>query len=414
MNPELVDFQKLGQEQRYRIFEYLVKVKEIGSRDLDVTPSYMNMVKNRKRPITDKLLEKMLRYLTVEEYAELTGIRIPIEEVDASTVVKVLKAALAKPELKYLVVDLVQDALREELATAKAVRVREDHLKRFEKALSVKSPKTRENHLLYLKRALRDLDFELSADKIQDYLLELQEESPNVAQMVGKTLKLFIKTAVKDMALYHSFKTPKPSEKLSETPLSLEQVQAVAKAIEWPPAKAFYSLLAESGIRPGELFELQLSSLDLNERCLRPMMLRNTKRSYISFFGEDVKEYLEQVYLPYRESWLKQVKAGVENLLGEDVNKWQSKLFPFKQKHIRLAIYEAMDKALGWRFKLYDLRSFHASYLTLKGVPAQVIDILQGRAPPKMFKVLAQHYLAFSLQDLKKLYDQAALKALKP
>jgi len=32
-----------------------------------------------------------------------------------------------------------------------------------------------------------------------------------------------------------------------------------------------------------------------------------------------------------------------------------------------------MDKALGWRFKLYELRAFYATYMSLKGIPGQVI-----------------------------------------
>jgi intergrase/recombinase len=40
-----------------------------------------------------------------------------------------------------------------------------------------------------------------------------------------------------------------------------------------------------------------------------------------------------------------------------------------------------MDRALGRRFRLYDLRAFYASYMSLKGVPGQIIDLLQGRVP---------------------------------
>ena len=71
-----------------------------------------------------------------------------------------------------------------------------------------------------------------------------------------------------------------------------------------------------------------------------------------------------------------------------------------------------MDKALGWRFKLYELRAFYATYMSLKGIPGQVIDLLQGRVPPREYKILIQHYLAFNLEDLRRLYDKASLNIL--
>ena len=71
-----------------------------------------------------------------------------------------------------------------------------------------------------------------------------------------------------------------------------------------------------------------------------------------------------------------------------------------------------MDKALGGRFRLYDLRSFFASYMSLEGLPGQAIDILQGRVPPREFRVLAQHYLAFSVEGLRRMYGQAGLSVL--
>jgi intergrase/recombinase len=87
-------------------------------------------------------------------------------------------------------------------------------------------------------------------------------------------------------------------------------------------------------------------------------------------------------------------------------------LFPFKDSALRAAIYDAMDRALGRRFRLYDLRAFFASYMSLKGVPGQIIDLLQGRVPPREFQVLARHYLAVSVRELRDIYDRAGLIVL--
>jgi intergrase/recombinase len=72
-----------------------------------------------------------------------------------------------------------------------------------------------------------------------------------------------------------------------------------------------------------------------------------------------------------------------------------------------------MDRVLGRRFRLYDLRAFYASYMSLRGVPGQVIDLLQGRAPPKEFQVLARHYLAIGIKELREIYDRAGLVVLE-
>ena len=71
-----------------------------------------------------------------------------------------------------------------------------------------------------------------------------------------------------------------------------------------------------------------------------------------------------------------------------------------------------MEKTLGRRFKLYDLRAFFATYMSIKKVPGQIIDLLQGRTPPKEYEILQRHYLALSIRDLKEIYDKAAPRAL--
>ncbi|MCS7386511.1 MAG: integrase [archaeon GB-1867-005] len=72
-----------------------------------------------------------------------------------------------------------------------------------------------------------------------------------------------------------------------------------------------------------------------------------------------------------------------------------------------------MEKTLGRRFKLYDLRAFFATYMSIKKVPGQIIDIIQGRVPPKQFKILVRHYLAITTEELRKIYDEANLTTLE-
>ncbi len=428
VDPSLVDLKSLGDEARFKIFDYLWG-KGVGSSELGIDPTYANKIKNRKARVSDALLEKMLRLLSVDEFAMLVGssttqqmlqqptIREPQSLGEAAIAldqyVRGLELVLERyPQLSNLAYQKLVELLKSRVR-GYSVAVTREHVEAFEKLLKSKAPKTRVERMRYLRRALEDLGWELSAERLQEYIAELQEESPNVAQHTAKALKLFIKYALRDPNLYNAFKTPKVELSLVAEPLTLEEVRAVARAIDWPPAKAYFALLAETGLRPSELLNAKVQDLDLGERMLKIMKANNTtKRSYIAFFSVKLRDYLKEEYLPYREEFIEAREVSVRNLLKEGVAEWKSLLFPFKDSALRAAIYDGMDKALGRRFRLYDLRAFYATYLSLRGVPGQIIDLLQGRVPPREFQVLARHYLAINVKELRDIYDKAELTVI--
>jgi integrase len=423
-----VDLRSLGDEVRFRIFDYLWS-KGVGSSELGIDPTYANKIKNRKARVSDALLERMLRMLSVDEFAMLVGsstaqhtlqqltVREPQSLGEAAIAldqyVRGLELVLEKyPQLSNIAYQKLVELLKSRVR-GYSVTVTREHLEAFERLLKSKAPKTREERLRYLRKTLEDLGWELSAERLQEYIAELSEESPHVAQHTAKALKLFIKHVLRDPNLYTAFKTPKVEYGLAAEPLTLEEVRAVARAIDWPPAKAYFALLAETGLRPSEILNARVQDLDLNERMLRIMKANNTtKRSYIAFFSEKLRDYLREEYLPYREEFIEVREASVRNLLKEGVGEWRNLLFPFKDSALRAAIYDAMDRTLGRRFRLYDLRAFFASYMSLKGVPGQIIDLLQGRVPPREFQVLARHYLAVNIRELRDVYDRAGLAIL--
>jgi integrase len=429
VDPSLVDFRSLGDEVRFRIFDYLWG-RGVRSSELGVDPTYANKIKNRKARVSDALLERMLRMLSVDEFAMLVGSSSAQQSLQQLTVrepqslgeaaialeqhVRGLELVLEKyPQLSNLAYQKLVELLKSRVR-GYSVAVTREHVEGFEKLLKSKAPKTREERMMYLRRALNDLDWELSAERLQEYIAELSEESPHVARHIAVTLKAFIKHMIKDPNLYSAFKTPRVEYGLTAEPLTLEEVRAVAKAIEWPPAKAYFALLAETGLRPGEVLNARMQDLDLNERMLKVMKAGNsTKRSYIAFFSPQLRDYLRDVYLPYREEFIEVREASVRNLLKEGVAEWRNLLLPFRDSALRAAIYGAMDKALGRRFRLYDLRAFYASYMSLKGVPGQIIDLLQGRVPPREYQVLARHYLAVNIRELREVYDKAKLTILE-
>ncbi len=219
---------------------------------------------------------------------------------------------------------------------------------------------------------------------------------------------------LRDRVLYDSFTTPQPPERLwrDDVP-TLEEVKAVAKAIESLPAKAYFVLLAETGLRPGEVLKAKLNWLNLNDAMLVPAKdvdaaVRGSKRSYIAMFSWGLRDFLRDEYLPRRLKYLKAAESRVINL-GGDPAVVRNKLFPYSPKRLRQAIYEAMDKALGRRFPLYSLRHFFTTYMTSRGIPPLYINVWQGRVPPKQFKIMQQHYMGIWLDDLRQKYDASRL-----
>jgi integrase len=428
VDPGLVDLRSLSDEVRFRIFDYLWG-RGVRSSELGIDPTYANKIKNRRARVSDALLERMLRMLSVDEFAVLVGsssaqqmlqqltVREPQNLGEAALAldqyVRGLELVLERyPQLSNIAYQKLVELLKSRVR-GYSVTVTREHVEAFERLLKSKAPKTRVERLRYLRRALEDLGWELSAERLQEYIAELSEESPNVAQHTAKALKLFIKHVLRDPNLYNAFKTPRVEYGLAAEPLTLEEVRAVARAIEWPPAKAYFALLAETGLRPGQVLNAKLQNIDLNERMFKIMKANNTtKRSYIAFFSERLRNYLRDEYLPYRDDFIESVEPWVRNIRRDYVSEWKSLLFPFKDSALRAAIYDAMDRALGRRFRLYDLRAFYASYMSLKGVPGQIIDLLQGRVPPREFQVLARHYLAVNVRELRDVYDRVGLTVL--
>jgi integrase len=429
VDPSLVDFRSLSDEVRFRIFDYLWG-KGVRSSELGIDPTYANKVKNRKARVSDALLERMLRMLSVDEFAMLVGSTTSQQTLQQLTVrepqslgeaaialdqhVRGLELVLERyPQLSNVAYQKLVELLKSRVR-GYSVAVTREHVEAFERLLKSKAPKTRVERLRYLGRTLEDLGWELSAERLQEYIAELSEESPNVAQHTAKALKLFIKHVLRDPNLYNAFKTPRVEYGLTAEPLTLEEVRAVARAIDWPPAKAYFALLAETGLRPGEILNARVQDLDLNERMLKIMKAGNsTKRSYIAFFSERLRDYLRDEYLPYRDEFVESVEPWVRNVRRDYVSEWRNLLFPFKDSALRVAIYDAMDRALGRRFRLYDLRAFFVSYMSLKGIPGQLVDLLQGRVPPREFQVLARHYLAVNIRELRDVYDRAGLTVIE-
>ncbi len=67
-----MDLRSLSDEVRFRFFNYLWG-RGVRSSELGIDPTYANKVKNRRARVSDALLERMLRILSVDEFAMLVG-----------------------------------------------------------------------------------------------------------------------------------------------------------------------------------------------------------------------------------------------------------------------------------------------------------------------------------------------------
>jgi integrase len=268
-------------------------------------------------------------------------------------------------------------------------------------------------------KVLADLNYTLTREKIHDYILKETSISRGRAYQLSKVLKLFIKEIImprnRSLArdLYDSFKVIKTEKNYSPTQLSVDKLKAIFNKIEHEGAKAYFLILSETGLRTGEVFNLTLDQVDLTNRVINIGKVSKTKRAYITFLHRETVEYLKTHYIPFRENFIKINERKIINSpILKNLEEWKTRLFPFDDFNIRNAIKDAMRKILGREFRLYDLRSFFASYMVKQGVSPLIVNILQGRSSPSQFEILEKHYFVLSIEELREIYDKHAPKLL--
>jgi integrase len=213
--------------------------------------------------------------------------------------------------------------------------------------------------------------------------------------------------------LYHAFKTYRARSSNRVKLPTIDQLRLIWQQLPTIESKFYFALLAETGLRPGEPFTLTIDDLDLEHGMLRISKVTATKRSFIAFMRPELLEWVRQVYLPHRETWVEgMAKAwSASNLFGEDIIKnAMRKLMPFDQSRLRREIKDVAKQVLGREFELYELRKFFATYMLMRGVPESIVNILQGRAPPSEYRVLIEHYFSPKHEELRKWYLQHAPK----
>lgn len=424
-----IDVSKLDDQKKIEVLRKAVEKHGLSyvSRHLGLNKSTVyRYISGKIQRVPDEVVEKASELLTIEELSDVIyGLRTV--EVDPTIALSVVVKAVKDEGFRNFLISLIWQYLGDYLkSTSSSYIVTKDDVELFEKFVREnRAKRTADEHIQNLRRILADLSYELTPDRIKEYILDLQAENLNKARHYATTLKLFIKEIIRPKnarvakELYDSFKLPKRKFNYRPPPLTLDVLKKIFKEIDDLGAKALFLLLAETGLRVGEVLSLKVEQVDLEHRIIRIMKESETKRAYVSFLHVKTAQWLKKVYLPYREEFINRYETSIRTLAaanpeqGIDIETWKAKLFPFREDVLRTEIKEAMRRALGREFRLYDLRSFFASYMLKRGVSPMIVNLLQGRVPPQQFRILQDHYFVISDIELQQYYDKYAPRLLE-
>jgi hypothetical protein len=150
-----MDLRSLSDEVRFRFFNYLWG-RGVRSSELGVDPTYANKIKNRRARVSDALLERMLRMLSVDEFAVLVGSSTAQQALQQPTVrepqslgeaavaldqhVRALELVLERyPQLSNIAYQKLVELLKSKVR-GYSVAVTRGHVEAFEKLLKSKAP----------------------------------------------------------------------------------------------------------------------------------------------------------------------------------------------------------------------------------------------------------------------------------
>ncbi|MGC8571271.1 MAG: tyrosine-type recombinase/integrase [Caldivirga sp.] len=390
----LLDLGLISEDSRRLIADYVVRVKGVRPSDLGVSSSYIGKVRRGVVRVGEGLLCSALKFVTEEELNQLLKGWVPSKEATLADAVKVLATAKANAAFREQFLALFNTYLSEYAQSlGRAWHASESDIEAFIKAKRLKglSDKTINDEVRYIRLALSELNWVLDPEGIVEYLAGLREDSEHVAKHTAYSLKSFLKAVLKpkDPALfnllYNSFTTVKPKNHSKVKLPSLEQLKTMFNELPSIEAKAYFLILAETGLRPSEPFLISLSDVDFEHGLIHIGKVTETKRAFVAFLRPESVKWLQGVYLPYRAGFVERMIKPIQasGWFSDDViAKYREKLIPFEQSRLRREIKETARQVLGREFELYELRKFYATWMISQGVPESIVNTLQGRAPP--------------------------------
>jgi integrase len=417
----LLDLAQISDDQRRAIINFVREHKGVRPRDLGVTDAYLRMVRNGKARAGDGLLCQALRYITEDELKLLLKGIIPEARANLGDVVRVVATARVDPRVREFLMGLIKEYLGEYIGSLQQTwHVTEKDIEDFIKAKKLKGlrEQTINDELRYIRRALAELDWDLTPDGIREYLAELAEEGEQyVLKHTTYSLKSFLKTVLKPRdpflfgLLYNSFTVVKPKNHNKVKLPTLDQLRQIWQQLPTIESKLYFTILSECGLRPSEPFLVSIEDVDFEHGVLHIGKVTETKRAFIAFLRPKVIEWVRANYLPVRDSLIRAkldiIKA---DYLGVKPNAedWAKRFIPFDRDRLRREIKDVARQVLNREFELYELRKFFATHMISQGVPESIVNTLQGRAPPSEFRILIEHYWSPRHEELRQWYIKFA------
>ncbi|MEM5815615.1 MAG: site-specific integrase [Candidatus Aenigmatarchaeota archaeon] len=170
--------------------------------------------------------------------------------------------------------------------------------------------------------------------------------------------------------------------------------------------KTIILLLASSGMRVGELHNLKISDIDINQE-IPTIRIKGIgakeRKSRITFITPEAKRFLIE-YLEKRKMAGEEINENSPVISSEDGREMSYQ----NLQYLLEKAFKKYAKKVGKRYNLHAhcLRKWFKTQLISSGVPAPIVDRLMGHQ-----RYLAQEYELYTENQLKEWY-QKGMKAL--
>ena len=263
-------------------------------------------------------------------------------------------------------------------------------LREYKKFLEIdlhRSFRTIQKHMRYIGRFLKQVKnpYVATSSDVRSFLQSLEGNGVDGAI---KALRVFFRDFLNREDVIRTFKVPQSNIKPKTVPAK-EELQKFFRALPSLKQKVLFLLYATTGLRRDEVYFLRKENVDLEKRMIIPDRQTATKRTWVTFFNEEAKQFLAE--------YLKNVKG--EYLFASKYN-----------PNANHKIFHRTVRKTGIRITPQILREWFANEMARLGVPDRYVDAFCGRVPRS---VLARHYTDFSPERLKEIYDKANLKVLE-
>ncbi len=394
--------EEVSQEDRRLLLRILLENKRVSAGSLGVSRAYLYMMKTGKRPVPDTILVKLLEVATDDDLARVPSLAryVDYTSVKAWEVGRIVRMFLewakANPASAKAALESISLELERLGLTGRIIVVSEGHLEEWNAYLEARiregslHPETAREYNRYLRRSLEELGYKLGPHLVRAHLRRIALTHPKIAHWESVALRLFVKEVLQDRELYSSLPSIRPRPRKTRAP-RWEEICRVVEAVSHPASKAFLLLVASTGMRVETLRSLRLEQVRLEERLVWVWSDRRTKRDYFGFLTEKARDYIRDVYLPWRSIYL------------EKLGRRSEKLFPLKRVNLYAPIYEAMER-VGTHFEIRAIRHRVTEHLS-HYLSSFEVDSLTGHAPRD---IVEKHYLQHDArEELLVKYDNA-------